>query len=83
MKKCEPASTGMGIQEQDAAIKLQLQKSYSKENIYKANVNYVGFGINSDLKLRKNDIVGVIKKSDPCGNPSNWFVDNGSKLENF
>ena len=23
------------------------------------------------------DIVGVLKKSDPCGNPQNWFVDNG------
>jgi hypothetical protein len=69
----------LGIQEQDASIKLQLQKNYSKENIFKASVNYVGFGINSDLKLRKNDIVGVIKKSDPCGNQNNWFVDNGSK----
>lgn len=80
MKKCEPASTSLGIKEQDAAIKLELQKNYSKESIYKANVNYVGFGVSSDLKLRKNDIVGVIKKADPCGNPNNWFVDNGSAL---
>lgn len=21
--------------------------------------------------------MGVLKKSDPCGNPLNWFVDNG------
>ena len=52
---------------------------YGKENIYKANANFVGFGISSDLKLRKNEIVGVIKKSDPCGNDFNWFVDNGSR----
>jgi hypothetical protein len=39
--------------------------------------NYSGFGINNDLSLEKDDIVGVLKKSDPCGNPLNWFVDNG------
>jgi len=43
----------------------------------KAIEKYSGFGINNDLSLDKDDIVGVIKKSDPCGNPSNWFVDNG------
>ena len=43
------------------------------------NNDTVILGINSDLKFRKNDIVGVVKKSDPCGNPNNWFVDNGSK----
>jgi hypothetical protein len=41
---------------------------------------YTGIGINSELNLEPNDIVGVIKKSDPSGNASNWFIDNGCKL---
>ena len=76
VRRCEPS---LPIQEQDAATKAHLQEVYGKENIYKASGNYVGFGVSSDLKLRKNDIVGVIKKADPCGNPNNWFVDNGRK----
>jgi len=80
IRKCEPSTSpacSISINEQDAATKARLYQVYGKENIYKANANFVGFGISSDLKLRKNEIVGVIKKSDPCGNDFNWFVDNG------
>lgn len=38
---------------------------------------YHGFGINNQFSLNKGDIVGILKKSDRCGNPSNRFVDNG------
>ena len=46
-----------------------------------ASAKYSGFGISNDLHLEVNDIVGVIKKTDPCGNPLNWFIDNGSKTQ--
>ena len=51
--------------------------------MYKACLSYSGFGITSELILDIDDIVGVLKKADPCGNATNWFVDNGSTLKSY
>jgi len=51
--------------------------------LYKACFSYSGFGITSELILEIDDIVGVLKKADPCGNATNWFVDNGSMLKSY
>lgn len=56
-----------------------LLKQTYKENMFKVNEYFTGYGISSDLTVEANDLVGVIKKSDPCGNPEKWFVDNGCK----
>lgn len=45
--------------------------------MFRATENFTGYGIQGDIVLEINDIVGVIKKADPCGNPLKWFVDNG------
>ena len=58
----------------------KLKEIYKPENLFRVVEKYTGIGINSELKLELDDIVGVIKKSDPSGNTSNWFVDNGGNL---
>lgn len=55
-------------------------RTYKKEDLYLSCAKYAGFGITSELTLEIDDLVGVLKKSDPCGNQTNWFVDNGSML---
>jgi hypothetical protein len=57
-----------------------LKELYKPENLYRVIEKYTGIGINSALNLELNDVVGVIKKSDPSGNTSSWFIDNGCKL---
>lgn len=58
-------------------MKSTLKKNYRRENLFRVTENFTGYGIQGDIVLEINDIVGVIKKADPCGNPLKWFVDNG------
>ena len=60
-------------------IRNLLKKTYKVESLYTVNEEYTGYGISGDITVKKNDIISVIKKSDPCGNPLKWFVDNGCK----
>jgi hypothetical protein len=63
---------------QNEEIRNKLLRTYKKEDLFKAHYKYSGFGITGELTLEIDDIVGVLKKADPCGNTKNWFVDNGS-----
>ena len=60
-------------------IRRKLIESNRSEDLYRVNTKYSGFGVTNDFNLEVNDLVVVIKKTDPCGNLTNWFVDNGSK----
>ncbi len=65
---------------QNEHVRDLLKKNFVKENIFRVKKSYTGYGVSNDLLVEVNDIVAVIKKSDPCGNTSKWFVDNGCKL---
>ena len=49
---------------------------YSKDQVFIASDDYDAMQ-SIDLTVRKGDLIGVIKKHNPMGNPSQWFVDNG------
>ena len=70
------------VPKQTNHIRNIIKQTYKSEDLYVATAKYSGFGISNDLHLELNDIVGVIKKTDPCGNPLNWFIDNGSMTNN-
>ena len=72
------SSNGRVMIKQTEQMKQKVLRDYNSVDVYKAIEKYSGFGITNDLSLEVDDIVGVLKKSDPCGNPLNWFVDNGS-----
>ena len=73
-------SRAMSSLKQTNEIRAKLMQENRREDLYKVIRKYSGFGITKDLVLEINDLVHVIKKTDPCGNLNNWFVDNGSKL---
>ena len=53
-----------------------------RENLFRVVEHFSGFGLTNHLALEIDDLVYVLKKSDPCGNSLNWFVDNGSRNSN-
>ncbi|CAG0901910.1 unnamed protein product [Darwinula stevensoni] len=52
-------------------------RNFTKENVYKATEDYFPADA-MDLKMKKGQLVGVIKKQDPMGGTSRWFVNDGA-----
>ncbi len=65
---------------QTEAMRAALKRSFRKESLFRAVGGFTGYGVQGDLVLEVGDLVGVIKKADPCGDPLKWFVDNGCKF---
>ena len=78
----EPIPKSTAKLKQSDHIRDLLKQTY-KENMFKVNEAFTGYGISNDLTVEANDLVGVIKKSDPCGNSEKWFVDNGCNYNLF
>ncbi|CAF0837962.1 unnamed protein product [Brachionus calyciflorus] len=57
-------------------IRDRLKRLY-ENNLFIVLEKFSGFGLSDNLNLEINDIVFVLKQSDPCGNTDSWFVDNG------
>lgn len=68
---------------QDIQIRSRLLNVSNKENLFVVVEAYSGFGLTNSLHLNVDDVVYVLKKSDPCGNNENWFVDNGGLFFNL
>ncbi len=82
-KPTPPRPISANKYKQNDHVRDLLKKTFKKENIYRVKIGYTGYGISDDLVVEVNDIVAVIKKSDPCGNAEKWFVDNGCKLSSL
>ncbi len=82
-KPTPPRPISANKYKQNDHVRDLLKKTFKKENIYRVKIGYTGYGISDDLVVEVNDIVAVIKKSDPCGNAEKWFVDNGCKLNSL
>ncbi|CAN8010132.1 unnamed protein product [Ixodes pacificus] len=54
-----------------------LKSSYPVECLFTVSQDYVSADI-LDIGLRAGDVVGVVKRMDPMGNPGRWFVDDGT-----
>ena len=54
-----------------------LKKQYPSNKLYTVTRSISGSSP-YDLSATKGTLVGVIKTQDPMGNPSKWYVDNGS-----
>ena len=82
LSKRQANASANGVQagnRQSEEMRKRLIESNRSEDLYRVNTKYSGFGVTNDFNLEVNDLVVVIKKTDPCGNLTNWFVDNGSK----
>lgn len=53
-----------------------LQSKYPPDKLYCVVEDHVAAGA-LDLDISKGHLVAVIKKQDPMGNSTSWFVDNG------
>ncbi|XP_017878070.1 dynamin-binding protein-like [Ceratina calcarata] len=69
----EPGST-WGLQSEGQ--KLLLRNKYSADKLYIVTEN-VASTSSLDMGVARGTLVAVIKKQDPMGNASRWFVDNG------
>jgi hypothetical protein len=61
---------GMSWKQQDSQIRTKLEQNYPKDMIYRTTSSYTGFGVSSQFRVQKNDIVALVKNCDPCGNTS-------------
>lgn len=77
-----PAVNIVYEEKQTEEIRDKLKRVY-KDELYLVAEKYCGYGLNSNLNLEVDDLVYVIKKSDPLGNSNSWFIDNGSKSKHF
>lgn len=72
------------LQQQRQDDETRTRLSYlPRENLFRVVEHFSGFGLTNHLALERDDLVYVLKKSDPCGNSLNWFVDNGSRDSNI
>ena len=62
----------------------QLRANYDVDYLFRVLEKCEGVGLSSltgsaqvNMSLERDDIVGVIKKCDPSGDATAWFVDNG------
>ena len=61
-----PAKTVEKPTKQNHEIRNKLLRTYKKDDLFVACCKHSGFGITSELSLEVDDIVGVLKKADPC-----------------
>ena len=56
-----------------------LSRSYAPDALYVAlHAVQAQPGDPMGLTLREGDLVAIIKRADPMGNPNRWFVDSGA-----